>query len=235
MGGQQPSCFDAKPDCAPADDDGGICDPFCQTGCAGCREKCSVNTKAALTCNAVTSNNLKGVLDSCTISSAGLAAQADNCAPGSVCLEEECGARCYQFCRSDQDCTNAPCDRRVADGGQKICDVPFKSCTPLGGAANTGCVGSTMACYLSSTHSDQTVCDCPFNAGGANDDCTRSRDCNAGLACMFVPAAGKSICLKVCDLMMNGNDCPSGIAGSCRQYKGASGSGTAHTRFGVCF
>ena len=115
MGGEiMPSCFDAKPGCEPADAGSErICDPFCQTGCAGCREKCSVNTSSALTCNQVTSTTLKAVLEGCIISSGGSGAQSDDCEPGLVCLDEECGARCYQFCRSDQDCANAGCDRAV--------------------------------------------------------------------------------------------------------------------------
>jgi hypothetical protein len=236
MGGQTaPSCFDARPDCTPSDD-AGICDPFCQTGC-GCREKCSVNNAGTLTCNEPTKPVLKGTLAACSVSSRGAPEQADDCAPGHVCLEEECNPRCYRFCRGDQDCDNAPCDRTAGAGGPKVCDVPFTSCTPLGGTKNVGCGIGAMACYLSSSHSDQTVCDCPFNAGTSNDDCSRSRDCNAGLACTYVIGAGKSICLQVCDLMAipNGSDCLSGTIGSCMPYKGASGTGAPHPRFGVCF
>jgi hypothetical protein len=229
--GGEPPCFEAKTDCDPADGgvDAGLCDPFCQTGCSGCREKCSVNNQSALTCNQVTSNNLKGLLEACTVSSGGTAAQSDNCAPGLVCLDGCGGTRCYQFCQKDQDCPNAACDRPVGTNGQKVCDVPFVDCNPFG--ATAGCSGfSTVACYLSSTHPDKTVCDCPFKAGAPNEACDRSRDCNRGLACAYY--AGSRKCLKVC---VTDNDCDVGVTGSCHAYLGASGAGPANATYGFCY
>ncbi len=235
MAGQPPvSCFDAKPDCEPSD--AGICDPFCQSGCAGCRDKCSVNTLAALTCNEPTTTTLVGTLGACSVTNSGTDAQADDCAPGHVCLEEECFPRCYRFCRSDNDCNNAGCDRTVAGSTQKACDVEFKdTCSPLPGSGNTGCGTGSIACYISSAHPDRTLCDCPFQAVGEGKDCKRSRDCIPGLACSYVMSQGKSQCLQVCDLNLavNGSDCING--GGCRVFRGALGTGTPHVRYGVCF
>ena len=54
---------------------------------------------------------------------------------------------------------------RCGSSGQKVCDVPFKDCVPRRGRATRAAAAvATIACYLSSTHSDHTVCDCPFKA-----------------------------------------------------------------------
>ena len=133
-------CFDARPSCTPTD--AGLCDPFCQTGC-GCTEKCSVNTAGAATCNQLAPGQVRGVQQPCEAQSSGTAKQIDQCDQGLVCVEDACGSggangRCYQFCRSDNDCTDAPCNRD-AGGGFKYCDVPFVACTPLPVPNNTGC------------------------------------------------------------------------------------------------
>jgi hypothetical protein len=236
MGGGPPlSCFEPKVGCEPPDagTDAGLCDPLCQTGCAGCREKCSVTTAGDLTCNEVTtSGQLKGLLEACVISSESSAAQSDNCLPGLTCIADGCGggARCYQFCRVDQDCGNAACDRPVGNSGLKVCDVPYKTCVPVGSTSGCNPAVSTEACYLSSTHPDHTVCDCPFKAGGPNDACERSRDCNRGLACAF--RGGSRKCLKVCVIDA---DCDLGEPGSCHPYTGASGAGPENTTYGFCY
>ena len=231
MGGEPP-CFEPKASCAAAD--AGLCDPFCQTGCSGCRVKCSVNTLGALTCNQHPGTVVKGPLESCNIISADQSEQTDTCAPGHVCIEAECNRRCYQFCRDNQDCANAACERQVGDGGHKVCDVPFKACSPLIGSATVGCGGGTMACYLSSTHPDQTICDCPFGAAKEQEECQDSRDCIAGLAC--ASRSGTKKCLRVCELAMGGRDCPTQEPDSCHPYLGATGTGgTQHATYGYCY
>jgi hypothetical protein len=229
------TCFEAKPGCEPSDGgtDADLCDPFCQTGCAGCREKCSVNSNSALTCNQVTSTRLKGVLEACTISSGGFDTQSDDCAPGLVCLADGCSSgRCYQYCRKDEDCGNAACDRPIGTSGQKVCDVPYADCNPVG--STSGCSGSAkVACYLSSSRPDHTVCDCPYMAVSTQNICERSRDCVRGLACAAVPGmSGTKWCLQVCG---SDDDCFSGVPGSCHPYRGTSGTGTANTTYGFCY
>jgi hypothetical protein len=234
-GEAMPSCFDANPGCEPSDagTDADLCDPFCQTGCGGCHEKCSVNTASALTCNDVTSTRLKGLLEACTISSGGSDSQSDDCAPGLVCLADGCSSgRCYQFCRKDEDCGNAACDRALGPTGQKVCDVPYADCNPVG--STSGCSGSAkVACYLSSTRPDHTVCDCPFMAVTEQNNCERSRDCIRGLVCAAVPGmSGTKWCLRTCK---GDTDCPSGDKGSCRAYKGSSGTGPENPTYGFCY
>jgi hypothetical protein len=234
--GGAPPCFEPKPDCDSADGgaDAGLCDPFCQTGCQQeCRAKCSVNTQAVLTCNQVTSTNLKGLLQNCTISSAGADSQTDDCEPGLVCIADGCGsARCYQFCRTDDDCANAACDRPLGSSGTKVCDVPYADCNPVG--TTSGCTGSAkVACYLSSSHSEHTVCDCPYMAVTGQMPCERSRDCVRGLACAAVPGmGGTKWCLQAC---RGDSDCPTGDTGSCHAYRGSSGTGTPNPTYGFCY
>src|SRR6267142_1478334 len=52
--------------CAPVS--GGKCDPVCQTGCAGCHEKCSANTSGALTCNVPLNSRPRALGESCDVS-----------------------------------------------------------------------------------------------------------------------------------------------------------------------
>ena len=230
-GGPSLPCFEPKPSCEPSD--AGRCDPYCQSGCAGCRDKCSVSTSGDLTCNPPTSTQLVGTLQACSISSAGLPAQSDDCEPGSVCIGDEvCFARCFRFCRTDQDCDNASCSRDVG-GGQKACGIPYQdTCSPLMIPFNSGCGVVGMACYLSATHPEHTFCDCPVGYGTSGAVCTRSRDCNPGLACTYIPSVGKAQCMQVCELSKDGSECING--GVCRQYHGASGAEPAHARWGFC-
>jgi hypothetical protein len=235
-GGGQLPCFQPKAGCDPADG-GDLCDPVCQSGCSGCRDKCSVNTAGALTCAPPTRTKLAGPLEACSISNPGTATQADDCAPGSVCVDVDvCFPRCFVFCRSDQDCPGALCERAISGSSQRACSIPFNdTCTPLGGSANTGC-GVAMACYLAASHPEHTYCDCPQSDGREGDDCARSRDCNPGLACTYLPNDGKATCRRVCDLTLNGTDCGSS-GGSCRAYPGASGTNPtimSNMRWGFC-
>jgi hypothetical protein len=171
---------------------------------------------------------LKQPLQFCTIYNRGLPTQTDDCVPGSVCMPDGCDDRCYKFCLDDSDCDNAACDRDVG-GGQKVCDVPFQACSPVG--MTSGCAGSTV-CYLSTSHPDRTVCDCQFGALIENADCVHSRDCFRGLACTD-RGSGRSTCLRVCLLASGGADCPGG-AGSCHPYPGTT-SGSTNDTFGYCF
>jgi hypothetical protein len=238
-GGPPVICLDGgRPVCEASD--AGMCDPYCQTGCDGCRKKCSVNSLQSITCNEVpaTAGGLKQVMEQCTIFSDKLDAQTDDCAPGLVCLEDGCRRRCYRFCRDDSDCASAGCNRPVGNG-LKVCDVPFvDGCVPLGGGLNTGCGGpmrETEACYISSSHPTRTICDCPFMARGEQSPCTRSRDCLPGLVCAYTPVDGP-ICLRVCRRSLNGTDCPAGLPdGSCRAYPGNPVGTTMHADFGYCF
>jgi hypothetical protein len=229
-GGQTP-CFDAMPNCEPSD--AGICDPYCQSGCSDCHQKCSANTANELTCNTPTKSKLAGTLEACSISYRGTSMQADDCAQGNVCVDENvCFPRCFRFCRSDQDCDNSFCDRDV--NGQKTCGIPYvDTCTPLMVGLNAGC-SSGLACYISATHSEHTFCDCPQGSGHIGDDCARSVDCSPGLACAYIlVGVGKATCRQVCDLSKNGTDC--GVNGTrCNPYQGASGNGTANARWGFC-
>jgi hypothetical protein len=200
-------CLDAIANCQPSD--AGMCDPVCNTGCtADCHTKCSVNSAGTLTCNVPTTTRVTTLLSACDQSSFG-ANQTDDCQPGQVCIEENsCGARCYQFCRGDSDCTNGASCSIAAGGGYKMCDVPPVTCDPVnGGTAKSSCgnTNSLIGCYLSST-SKATLCDCQNNRaagtgnGSPGDSCTHSRDCFAGLVCYDPTGHGTSQCWKVCRL-----------------------------------
>jgi hypothetical protein len=135
---------------------------------------------------------------------------ADDCAVGQVCImANACGARCYQFCRTDADCANgASCSKDVG-GGNSVCDVPPVACDPVNGAALTASAGSGCpsgtSCYLSGT-SKNTLCDCQNNRtdsynGSPGQPCVRSRDCFGGLVCIDPTGhATTKSCFKVCRL-----------------------------------
>jgi hypothetical protein len=220
-------CFDAKPNCTPTD--AAVCDPFCQTGC-GCIEKCSVNTAGVATCNQLAVGQVRAVQQPCEAQSSGTAQQTDQCRPGLVCVQDACGGggingRCYQFCRSDNDCTDAPCNRD-AGGGFRYCDVPFVACTPLPGSMNGGCPGSGLICYIATSDVSRQICDCQFPPGiGEGDVCTLSRECNVGLACVATQL-GTKVCTRVCRL--TGNDCP---IGTCRTL---TENGKTNLTYGFC-
>jgi len=230
-GGGAP-CFEPRQSCEPSEN--GVCDPYCRTGCGDCREKCSVNTTGALTCNQPMLAKLAGTLEACSIHASGSSSQADDCAPGHVCIEgQTCFPRCFRFCRSDQDCDNAYCDGVAGNGTQRVCGIAnTDTCTPLGVPNNGGC-GPGMACYVSSSHPEHTFCECPLGNGGVGTECTQERDCNPGLACAYILRAGKAQCQQVCELSRGGVECLN--TGHCLQYAGASGGGAPHARWGFCY
>ena len=195
---------DSSPICQPSD--AGKCDPVCNTGCGACYDKCSVNTNGDLTCNAPSSGPPVGLLQPCSQYSFG-SAQPDNCEPGSVCLNVSvCQGRCYQFCRTNADCSNGATCSRDAGGGYSFCDVPQVPCDPILGATKIGCSGPELfTCYLSTTN-EKTACDCQTGTskGGVGDMCTRSRDCFAGLICVDFMGNGTKVCKKACRLPGDG-------------------------------
>jgi hypothetical protein len=225
-----PICFAPKPNCT-ATPGADTCDPYCEKGC-GCREKCSVNTVGALTCNPLAGGQQRLLMQPCQVQMAGAANQIDQCAPGLVCMADSCGSgggtgRCYQFCRNDGECTNAPCNRDLG-GGFKVCDVPYDDCVPLPSSLNTGCAGTALGCYLSTSDASKTICDCEFPPGlGQMEICTRSRECHVGLVCVDTKGMGFRECTPVCRLATP-TDC--GV-GTCRIY---SEGGVANPTYGYC-
>ena len=211
-GGPDRPCIGAIAGCQPSD--AGLCDPVCNTGC-GCHEKCSVNGNGELTCNAPTTTGSPGLLGSCdptTVSPT----QTDDCQPGQVCVAprgNQCLSRCYQFCRSNSDCTNGASCSIDAGSGSSLCDVPPVPCDPVLHAAAlsqySNCTGNPfLGCYLSSDTLN-TVCDCqdsppPNSSGGLGQSCTRSRDCFAGLVCYDPTGHDNKTCRKVCRLPGDG-------------------------------
>jgi hypothetical protein len=218
----------ANTNCPELPNNPGTCDPVCNTGCPdSCHDKCSVNSKGALTCNrlipAPSVATPKGILANCTQNSGGAdaAGQTDNCVAGTVCLALECPSpRCYQFCRSAADCANGATCSRDAGGGHSFCDVPPTVCNPVNPQVDSGCPPQILAeaCYLSSKNMMQTVCDCeyvPSQGGGhgRGDDCTLSRQCGIGLACYDAVGSGQPKCVQVCRLPSDGgvnNGCNGG-------------------------
>jgi hypothetical protein len=222
-----PSCFDAMPACDPSD--AGVCDPFCRTGC-GCREKCSASAAdgggASFTCVAVPAG-AGALYDSCDV-------QRNNCGPGLVCLDDNCGGRCYAYCRSDNDCTTgnvgSSCTR-AAPGGLLVCDVPFvDSCNPVGGSP-ANCPKGNQGCYISSSRPTHTLCDCP---GGSHPDdpCTGSRSCLFGSLCVDATGAGTATCQRVCRLDGGVQDCPQ--PQTCQIFVGNDASNPPNPTYGFC-
>jgi hypothetical protein len=203
-------CTGAIASCQPSD--AGLCDPVCNTGCS-CLKKCSVNGNGELTCNVPTAGS-PGLLGTCAQTAFG-STQTDNCAPGQVCVAprgDECLLRCYQFCRTNSDCTNGASCSIDAGSGASLCDVPPFPCDPVLNAAKfpqySNCPGGNfVGCYLSGNSLD-TVCDCqdspPDGSSGSNlQACVRSRDCFPGLVCIDPTGRGKQ-CRKVCRLPGDG-------------------------------
>jgi hypothetical protein len=229
--------------------DAGMCDPVCNTGC-GCHDKCSVNTSGGLTCNEPYQTNVTagGLLQLCSqYAVAGDPdTQSDNCAPGQVCIgANTCGNRCYQFCRTNSDCTNDAGCSRDAGGGYTVCDVPPVACDPVIGAASTvasGCPGMTalslFGCYLSAT-TTTTLCDCRNNTDNAGEGspCSHSRDCFAGLICIARSPSDSKVCRRVCRLsgdagaQSNEGTCASGPQ-ACTPI--AFPDGTTNPTYGFC-
>jgi hypothetical protein len=198
-----------------------------------------VNTVGALTCNPLFAGQQRNLLEPCDIQMLGTANQIDQCAPGLVCLMDSCGSgRCYQFCRNDMDCTicrgdaectNAPCNRDLGTSGYKVCDVPYHDCSPLKVPDNSGCPGSALGCYLSTTDPSQTICDCQVPPGFREGDvCTLSRQCFVGLVCVDTGGMGTKQCTPVCRLGAVPSDCG---FGTCRTYMEG---GVANLTYGYC-
>jgi hypothetical protein len=220
-----PPCFDARPSCDPSD--AGACDPFCQVGC-GCREKCEVSDVdggASYSCAAVPTG-AGGLLDSCDT-------QRDNCGPGLVCLDDNCGGRCYAYCRTDDDCGGSAVSAcaRTGPGGLMVCDVPnVDSCNPVAGSS-ANCPKNNQGCYISYSRPTHTLCDCP---GGIRlgYPCTGSRSCLFGALCVDATGSGTPTCQRVCRLANSAQDCQA--PQTCQIYVGNSASNPPNPTFGFC-
>jgi len=206
--GGTPTCLAPVANCSSID--AGLCDPVCNTGCAKCNEKCSVDPNGDLTCNPLSPpGNPVGILGLCAPSqgvSSDPTTRSDNCQPGSACINHNvCGNRCYQICRKNSDCQpNASCSID-AGGGNSFCDVPTMKCDPVQGASTnpvtSGCPAGNQlqSCYLSSD-TGTTVCDC-YQAGvSKGQPCVHARDCFPGLTCYDPFGRGNKLCYKVCRL-----------------------------------
>jgi len=222
---QNEVCVPPPPVAGCTPDPGKKCDPFCQSGC-GCEGKCSVNTLGDLTCNQPAGTLRRKEGEGCDPVSPGTSAQTDNCEPGLVCYNEACGNVCARFCRTDQDCPNSTCSRD-AMSGYKVCDVPLTDCNPVKSAGSMKCSGTAVACYLSPTAQDRTICDCP-GSQKEGEVCSASRDCFPGLACVDALGVGMSglRCQIVCSLTATPNGCVG--AQMCRVLKGSK-------VYGYCF
>jgi hypothetical protein len=179
-GDTAPVCTTAAvtPTCADGPAVGQACNPTCQTGCACGR------------CNVVGSKPTCVPPGTVPLGEVCMLGISDNCAPGLICLQEECGnalGRCYQFCTSNAQCMDATiCQIPVDDANNKptgftTCDVPPHTCDPV---SNTGCPNPALNCYLTSL--GQTLCDCPSKSGQNDAPCTIYSDC----APMFVCVTG---------------------------------------------
>jgi hypothetical protein len=219
-----PACFDPLPGCSSSD--AGACDPFCRTGCGGCRDKCTVADGDGgipqYACAPVLGNPI-GLFGLCDPS-------RDNCGPGLVCLPDNCGARCYAFCRGDGDCNGGSC-ARMGPGGLSVCDVAFAdACNPVPGSL-ANCPTMSQGCYISFNRPAHTLCDCP-GGGHEGDYCTGSRSCLFGSLCVDATGMGTAQCRRVCKLANNSQDCPAQT--TCRMYYGNSPLNTPNATYGFC-
>jgi hypothetical protein len=203
------------------------CDPYCQTGC-GCQEKCSINTMGEPTCNVPYKGRVRDTLEGCNKASEGTSAQTDDCAPGSFCMLDGCGPRCYKVCRKDDDCPTSACTVN-AGGGLKACDVPYVACNPVknnGMSDQCGTDIDTLGCFLSPTVINRTYCDCSVSMGRVNTICTVSRDCFVGLVCA---GPAPTTCRQACDYdplnpVKGAMEC---VGGTCMSLNGSK-------KFGYC-
>lgn len=249
-GGIDRPCTGAIASCQPSD--AGLCDPVCNTGCGHCYEKCSVNGNGALTCNEPfkTSLTAGGLLQLCSQYAVATdpTTQSDNCGPGQVCVNaNNCGARCYQFCRESSDCSNGASCSRDAGGGHMTCDVPPVDCDPVIGAAakiSSRCPGMTanslFGCYLSAT-TPTTLCDCQNSNGGGTEGsaCSHSRDCFAGLICIAPSSSIPTQCHRVCRLPSDSGVGVSPDEGGCKSGPAACTpiaypDGSTNRTYGFC-
>jgi hypothetical protein len=172
--------FDAPPPpplCLYAPYAGEVCNPVCQTGCAG--GHCVLSDGHAR-CDDSPASLKVGEL--CP-----LLASGDRCAPGLVCLAESClgghSGRCYRLCASNDQCGGTACtipieDSRGEPSAYTACDVGPTRCDPV---ANTGCPSPELACYVVS--SGDTICDCQTGAAPVHAACQVYTDCLPGLIC----------------------------------------------------
>jgi len=178
------------------------CNLACQTGC-GCGQRCNV-TKNGPRCVAMGSKTLG---QNCMLTNNGEAGY-DDCAPGLVCLREQCGGlnRCYRLCSNYTQCgkpaDDLHCRIPVVTANPQVtftaCDVPRQDCDPI---AKTGCPAG-LTCFL--LNNGQTLCDCPTNSTGLPDAkaglegaaCALYSDCKGGLNC--VTADNASTCRPIC-------------------------------------
>jgi hypothetical protein len=185
----------------------GKCDPLCQTGCDNCHQKCSVNTNGALTCNVPSGTGKAAEGAGCEQVSVGTEQQTDDCAPGLVCVDRACKTECAKLCKVDADCPGSMCSRDYATGF-KVCDVKNVDCNPVKAVpGGTKCPGLAQGCYLSTTVTDRTVCDCPFNAKGEGQICQFSRDCLPGMACVDATGTTDFRCYIACSLVGSTSGC----------------------------
>ena len=200
------------------------CNLACQTGC-GCGQRCNV-TASGPRCVG-TSTPAKGPGDICHLTN-GNTAGFDDCAPGLICLRENCGSnlnRCYRLCSSNANCggdyscnipVDTPAGTTVMNFSPMACEVPRQDCDPI---ANTGCPAG-LACFL--LNSGNTLCDCPPATGAEGTSCTFYYDCKPPLTCVG-GASGGSTCRSICST--SGTTCAMGTM--CKAV-GVS------TKFGSC-
>jgi hypothetical protein len=201
---------------------GAVCDPVCQSGC-GCKQRCTVTLTQGAQC-------VKQVapFDS---SYQRCDTNKDRCEPGQICLgpaaeiqNDECGGRCYRFCRIDTDCKGSgQCNVELAQNAgvpaYKVCSPPPEMCSPLGAGTckdTSQFPSGSYGCYLLGT---QTICDC---AGTRQPDatCDSEQDlhtCIPGYECIM----GK--CRRLCTAITAISLCGSGQM--CKQW---------NSRFGYC-
>ena len=215
-----PQCIQPRAGCAPQNA-GGLCDPFCLSGCA-CDQRCVVTAAGALTCTRPLLPGNLPVGASCDIASGGTLSQTDACAPGSVCLADGCGKHCFRYCRADADCPESDCTRPATTaagnpGGFKVCEVPFMTCDPVNPSAS-GCPHITQTCYLSTVMPDKTFCDCPNGDQRESQPCESTHDCFVGLTCIDPGNTGDLRCRATCGMA---EPTPCGGAATCRPINGS--------------
>jgi hypothetical protein len=169
---------------APMCDDGpagtDTCNPACQTGCTCGR--CTVAAGTAI-CLAA-GNKTRG--QTCNPA-------ADDCEAGLGCVREGCGTnlgRCYEFCRTGNDCADGLTCSVTLDGGFRACGLPPAGCNAQTG---NGC-SPGLVCYYRDL-GDTTLCDCPGQQDEA-DTCVFYNDCIPGYTCVSI--SGVSTCRRLC-------------------------------------
>ena len=208
--------------CSPATQSVGTCDPVCQRDCS-CDQRCTIGDGEA-SCFPI-EPGARALGTSCD-------PVADDCDVGLVCLAEvepACGAHCYRFCRSDQDCIGrSRCfPQAVFEGAPAVmsigvCSPRVEACNPVGDRPT--CVGDRdpqlFGCYiLSPMHADEPVCDC---AGSLPEDapCTDLHECLPGLEC--INDGSERRCRRLCNLDSPALTVRCGLGKSCRKFPNSS-------------